>query len=343
MTIPTELEVESSEAAPGIPRRGATRSLGIAIEVLKRLGALIVTVLAASLVVVAALSLAPGSPISYLAGGQEVTPEVAARLTEQYHLDQPWFLRWLAWLTDAIHGNFGTSLFYQDTVAHLVTSRLPTTLLLVGYASVLTIALGVALGLASALRRGLLGSILSGASTTAIAVPPFVIAILLLAAFAVAWPVFPALGGGSGFLDQLYHLTLPAVSLALGASAAIARVTRASVQAELGREHVETAILRGLPRRTVVRRHVVRNALIPILTISGLSVAAMMAGTVVIESVFGLQGVGSLLVQAIGNKDYAVVQLIVPLLVFVFLVVNTVVDFSYRFVDPRLRDTGDRR
>jgi peptide/nickel transport system permease protein len=154
--------------------------------------------------------------------------------------------------------------------------------------------------------------------------------------FAVNLGWFPALGAGEGVLDRLWHLTLPAIALALSALAIVARVTRVSVREELGREHVQTAVSRGLPRHLVVRRHVLRNAAIPITTVTGITIASLIALSAVVERAFSLNGLGSALVIAAASKDFAVVQGISLVLVTAFVVTNTIVDFLYALLDPRV-------
>jgi len=148
---------------------------------------------------------------------------------------------------------------------------------------------------------------------------------------------FPVFGAGSGFAGRLWHLTLPAIALAFAWVAYVAQITKASVREELSKEHVETARSRGIPAPLIVRRHVFRNALIPITTVAGLTVAGLIAGAVVVEQAFGLNGMGSFLVQAAGQKDFAVVQAIALLLVATFVIANAVVDLVNGLLDPRLR------
>jgi len=154
---------------------------------------------------------------------------------------------------------------------------------------------------------------------------------------------FPAIGAGSGFTDRLWHLTMPAVALALAGTAYVARLTRSATNEELGREHVDTARGRGVPEPLIIRRHVLRNALIPITTVAGLTVAGLIAGSVVVENAFALNGLGSYLVTSVEQKDFPVVQAIALLLVAAFVVVNTIVDALYGLIDPRVRVTGGDR
>ncbi len=173
-------------------------------------------------------------------------------------------------------------------------------------------------------------------STVLAAIPSFVAAIILISVFAVRLGWFPTFGAGDGLTDRLYHLILPAIALSLTFIALVSRVTRSSMLDELHREHVEVAISRGVAKSTVVRRHVLRNALGPILTITGLLVAGLLVSSAVVESAFSLDGLGSLLVQSVDKQDFAIVQAIVLIVVFAFVVINTLVDLLYPLIDPRV-------
>jgi peptide/nickel transport system permease protein len=168
-------------------------------------------------------------------------------------------------------------------------------------------------------------------------IPSFVAAIVLITVFSVDLGWFPVFGAGGGLTDRLWHLTLPAVALALSWIAYVSQLTRASVREELHREHVDTARARGIPRRLIVRRHVLRNAMIPITIVAGLTVAGLIAGDVVVEQAFGISGLGALLDQSVAQKDFAVVQAISLILVAVFVVVNALVDVVNAALDPRVR------
>ena len=239
-------------------------------------------------------------------------------------------------LGGVLTGDFGRSVQFRQEVAGLVTSRLPTTALLVGYASVISLTVGVLLGALSALRPGPVDKSVLVGTTVATATPPFVAAIALIALFAVQLDWFPAFGNGEGVLGSLRALTLPAVALAFSVIGLLARVTRSAMLDELGRDHVEVARSRGLPARHVVLRHVLRNALSPIVTLTGVVVAGLVVSTSIVETAFGLSGVGSLLVQAVTVKDFPVIQAISLLAVAVFVVVNLAVDLLYPLLDPRV-------
>lgn len=274
--------------------------------------------------------------MAFLLGNRSGTPEQIAAIRAQYHLDDPFLLRYLSWLGDALTGDFGSSLVYRQEVAALIGSRVATTVLLVIYATVLISAGGIAMGLLAGLRGGRVDTAIGVLSSLFLATPPFVIGVLLAIVFAVGLGWFPVFGPGEGLLDRLYHLTLPAITLSLASAAFLARITRASVREELNREHVETARARGFAERHIVRRHVLRNASIPVVTVTGLNIAGLIAGSVVVENIFALDGLGSLFVRAILQRDFAIVQAVVLVLVTAFVLINLLVDLCYSALDPRL-------
>ena len=303
--------------------------------VVQRIGALVLTLLVASFLIFGALYLAPGDPATILAGGH-ATPAVLKQIRIQNHLNDPVWSRYWDWLTGILHGNLGQSFVYRENVTALLAPRVGNTVFLVIYASILILGVGITLGLSSALRRRL-GSVVTVGTAIGMATPAFVAAIVLITVFAVHLGWFPVFGAGTGFTDRLWHLTLPAIALAFSWVAYVTQITKASVREELGREHVETARSRGIPWPLIVRRHVFRNALIPVTTVAGLTVAGLIAGAVVVEEAFGLNGLGSFLVQAASQKDFAVVQAISLLLVATFVIANAAVDLVNSLLDPRVR------
>ncbi|MGW3937655.1 ABC transporter permease [Streptomyces phaeochromogenes] len=320
---------------PGRRRFPAHRFAAVA----KRLAGPLATLLISSFVVYAALTAAPGDPAVQLAGAH-ATPAQLATARHELGLDDPLVVRYWHWLTGLPQGQLGTSITYRTDVADLIGPRLGTTLFLIAYAAVLIALLGVTLGiLGGAFRR--LSPYVVTLTAVGVAIPGFVAASLLVSVFALKLGWFPTTGAGSGgFGDRVWHLTLPAVALALGWSAWVAQITRTSIRAERSREHVETARGRGIAPSLVFRRHVLRNASIPIATVLGLTVAGLLAGAVVVEQAFGLDGLGSLLISSVSAKDYNVVLAISVLLVAVFVVVTGLVDALHLLLDPRLRTKG---
>lgn len=303
-----------------------------------RLARMAITLLVASFVIFAASSVAPGSPLAALSGGRSLPPDSQRLLEERFNLNDPFLVRYVKWLGDAVRGDFGVSIGQRQEVSTLIAARIGITAQLVLYASIIIVVVGVALGIVAGLRPGFADSSVLVATAFLAAVPSFVAAVLLSLVFVARLDWLPALGEGSGFWGRIEHLTLPAFALALASLAIVARVTRAAVRAELDREHVQTAVSRGIPGRQIVRRHVVRNAAIPIVTVSGLVVASLVALAAIVERAFTLNGLGSYLVRAAASKDVAVVQGISMVIVLVFAVVNLVVDLLYAVLDPRVRD-----
>jgi peptide/nickel transport system permease protein len=235
-----------------------------------------------------------------------------------------------------VHGNFGISLQFRESVSALLAPRLPVTLELVAYASVIIFVFGLGLGLLPSLsaRLNVLVTVTAGVG---IAVPTFVAALVLVEVFALKLGWFPAVGTGTGFAGQVQHLTLPAFALAFSWAAYVAQISRASVREQQGREHVTTARGRGLPSPLVFRRHVLRNAAMPIVTVSGLTVSGLIAGSIVVETAFGIGGLGSLLVQSVSAKDNNVVLAISMILVVAFVLATTLSDLAHLALDPRIR------
>jgi peptide/nickel transport system permease protein len=304
---------------------------------LRRTGSLLLVLLVTSFAVFGLMYLAPGSPLSFVLGPRGGTPEQVARVTAQYRLDDPFFLRYFAWLGDVVQGNLGHSIVYRQDVTDLIGGRIGTTAGLIALATIIIAIVGIGLGLIASLKGGWADQVVTTLATLGLATPSFVIGVALISVFAVGLGWFPTNGSGRGGFYTLVHLTLPAVALAVASSAYLARITRASVLEEEGREHVQTAVARGLRSDIIIRRHVLRNALIPITTVLGLTIATLIAGAVVIENVFALDGLGSLLVRAILQRDFAVVQAVILVLVVAFVVINALVDFLYTLIDPRIQ------
>jgi peptide/nickel transport system permease protein len=308
--------------------------------VLRRLAGVVTTVAVASVVIFGALYLAPGDPASLLAGGNRPDPAALAAIRERHHLDDPFPVQYWHWLSGLLSGDPGVSLVLREPVTALIGARIGTTMLLVAYAAVLILTLGVAAGVLAAVGGRRVDRALTVLTTVLMAAPAFVAAILLIWLFATTLSWFPVFGSGTGFADRIHHLTLPALALSGGYVAYVSRITRSEVRAELAADHVAAARGRGLPRWTVLRRHVLRNAAPPIVAVSGVTVAGLFAATAVAEQAFGVAGLGSLLVQSAARQDLIVVQALSLLLVTVFVVVNMLVDVLNATLDPRLAKEG---
>jgi len=305
----------------------------------------VVTLGFASLVVFAVLDLLPGNAAEVMLG-ESATPESVAALGQKLGLDRPAPHRYLGWLHGLLTLELGNSHAYDAPIVDFVAERLAVTVPLALLAMAFTTVLALAAGLYAASRHNRAGDLgVMALSQLGIAVPSFWFGILLVMLFAVKLPWFPA-GGfpgwtqdeGGGFWDALQALVLPAVALAVVQAAILARFTRSAVLDVLREDFVRTARAKGLSRRAVLWGHVLRNAMVPVLTVMGLQFANLVTGTIVVENVFSLPGLGRLIFQAIGNRDLMLVQNIVMLLAASVITINFVVDVLYAVIDPRLKE-----
>ncbi len=306
----------------------------------RRLLALGLTLLAASLIVFTVMEVLPGDPAAVMLG-VGAQPDTLAALRAELGLDRPVVERYLRWLGGLLTGDLGRSYTYGVPVAELVAERLVVSLPLALLALTLAAALGIPTGVLAAARRGRPADTgLMALSQLGVAIPNFWFAVLLILLFAVQLRWLPAggfAGWGQGPWPGLRSLLLPAVALALPQAAILARVTRSAVLECLGEDYVRTARAKGLPPDAALWRHAVPNALIPVVTILGLQFSFLLAGTIIVEQVFYLPGIGRLIFQAIAQRDLIVVESLVVLLAAAVVVVNFLVDLAYAWLDPRLR------
>ena len=307
---------------------------------LKRLATFIATLMVASLVVFGVLDILPGNVADVMLG-ESATVESRAALVKKLGLDRPALVRYGEWLAGLAHADMGRSIAYDTPVATLIAERLQVTLPLAVMAMLLAAAIAITLGLYAASRHNQLGDVgVMVASQIGIAIPNFWFAIILILVFAVKLQWFSA-GGFPGWDDGLWEpikaLVLPATALAVVQAAILARITRSAVLDVLREDFVRTARAKGLSRRAVLWRHVLRNAMVPVLTVMGLQFANLLTGTIVVEYVFSLPGLGRLIFQAIANRDLIVVRNVVMLLAAAVIAINFIVDVLYAVIDPRLQ------
>jgi len=299
--------------------------------------ALVLLLLAASFIIFISIYFAPGDPLATLAGQRSMPPERMEKLQAQYHLDKPLMQRYFLWLGDVVRLDFGESISLREPVNDRIREAAPITIFLVIYAQLLVVLIGTVSGSIAACFRGWPDTVIIVATSIGVAIPNFVAAIILTMILAVNLDWFPVIGDGEYFWNRLYHLTLPAISQAIVASALLSRVARSSIRNELQNEHVQTAIARGLPAGLTFLKHVLRNASGPMLSVIGLQVPAMLAGTVVIERAFDLDGLGSLLLTGVNSSDFPIVQAVALIMVTATVVINVGVDIVLAFLDPRIR------
>ncbi len=307
---------------------------------LKRLLSLLISLAIASLVIFTVIEVAPGDPASFMLGINAQEDTLAALRTE-LGLDQTKVQRYLAWVGGMVQGDFGTSYQYRTPVAEMIGDRLWVSLPLALYALILSTLIAFPAGIYAASRRGKAGDIgVMGATQIGVAIPNFWFAMMLVLVFAINLRWFSAggfAGWNEGIFAALKSLTLPAIALALPQAAILARVMRSALLDVLGEDFMRTARAKGLSRGQALRRHGLRNAMIPVLTILGLQFSFLLAGGIIIEQVFYLPGLGRLIFQSISARDLIVVESVTMLLVFAVIVVNFAVDLAYAAVDPRLR------
>jgi peptide/nickel transport system permease protein len=311
---------------------------------LQRLLTFAATLAVASALVFAVLELLPGNAAQVILG-DSATAESLAALESQLGLDRPPLQRYLSWVGGLLQGRTADSLSYGTPTASLIAERLQVTLPLALLAMLMTVLVALTLGVYAAARHNQLGDVgVMAFSQIGIAIPNFWFAILLILLFAVqlGWVGAGGFPGwteddGGGLVDGLVALLLPAIALAVVQAAILARVTRSAVLEVMGEDFVRTARAKGLSRRQALWRHVLRNAMIPVLTVAGLQFANLITGTIVVENVFVLPGVGRLVFQAIANRDLVVVRDVVMFLAAVVVSVNLLVDLLVLLVDPRLR------
>ena len=307
---------------------------------LKRLATLVVTLIGATIVVFGVLEVLPGDA-ALIMMGPDAAPEAVRALATQLGLDRPPLQRYFAWIGGMFTGDLGLSYTYSSPVSELILERLAVTVPLALMAMALTTLLALCVGIYAASHHNKLGDVgLMGLTQVGIAIPNFWFAILLILLFSVHLQWFSAggfEGWGEGIFEGLKSLLLPAVSLAVVQAAILARITRSAVLEVLREDFVRTARAKGLSNRATVWGHVLRNAMIPVITVMGLQFAELLAGTIVVENVFYLPGLGRLIFQSISNRDLIVVRNCVMLLATMVVVVNFIVDVLYAVIDPRVK------
>ena len=312
--------------------------------VVRRLLHFIPVVLLASLVIFIGMRLAPGDPAELLAG-PDPSPATLAAIRARLGLDQSLALQFLYWLRDAATGDLGRSMVNGLPVGELVLQRLGATLELAVAGLLLSLVIGGALGIAAGLRpNSAFDRVVAGFSAVGLSLPLFWTGILLILWFSVGLGWFPVGGRAplsAGILPALSSLALPALTVAIGNAPIIARFLRNSIVETMKADHVRAALAKGLPRRVVIRDYVVRNSLIPMVTVAGIILGNLIGGAALVEIVFSWPGVGQLLVTALGNRDYSVVQGAMLVAIGGFLVANLLVDVSYGILDPRIRQSHD--
>jgi len=319
--------------------------------ILRRLLIAIPILLGVSMVTFTFANLAPGDPVSALVRpGSDFKPQDIEKIKVALGLDKPFHERYVAWLGQVLQGNLGAETIGQQSIAKQLAKRIPNTVLLMGTALLVSLVLGVLLGIASAFRQHTrTDAVLTTAVFAGISLPPYLLAMIVIYALAVlpfqlfGIKLFPANGIRDPvstwpiWVDQLWHLLLPAGVLAFAGTATFLRYTRASVLEAMRQDYVTTARSKGLGERAVRYRHILRNALLPVVTVLGLSLPALVVGALFVETLFSWPGVGSYAIEATKERDYPVIMAVALLTSVVIVLSNLLTDIAYAFVDPRIR------
>lgn len=284
----------------------------------------------------------PGDPVMMLMGAEaSPSPEAVAAMRAKLGLDQPVMTQYVHWLVAAAHGDLGTSLQDGYSISATISRNLPRTLELAAAAVLIAMLIGVPLGMMAALKRGTrLDTVLTSLSTVGISVPVYILGAMLILLFALRLDWLPASGYMRIERDPVEHfrrLLLPAFTLGLGLSASIARMTRSSVLDLLDQDFIRALRAKGTPERRIIWRHVLRNAAIPVVTIIGLQLGSLMGGAVLVEAMFNWPGLSTLLVKAVQNRDYPLVQGVILAIAGLYILINLLVDLLYSLLDPRVR------
>lgn len=308
--------------------------------VLRRLLAFIPTLFIAVTVIFIFTRLVPGNPVWALIGHQSVDERRVAEMTRELGLDRPVLVQYAVWLPRAMRGEFGTSIFYNRPVGAILLERFPVTLSIAGLAMVVTLLVGLPLGILAAIYRNSIVDTLSmGMAALGMSLPSFWLGFILVLVFSVNLQLLPS----SGYRDLsfgvgawLERLVLPVLALSAAQIALLVRMTRSSMLEVLGRDYIVTARSKGLRTRTVILKHGLRNALIPVVTVLGLTFALSLGGSVLIENVFAIPGLGQLITTAGIRRDYPVIEGAMVYLTLISLIVNLLVDLSYSLINPRV-------
>jgi len=304
----------------------------LAFFIARRLGRLLLTILIISTIVFFVIRIIPGDPALIIAG-LDATEEDLAAIRAKLGTDKPMAVQYFEWLSDIVRFDFGKSLISGEPVSRLIMQRFPLTLLLALMGIVIGIVIAIPLGVLSAVKRwsfwDYFGLVLS---QIGMAVPNFWLGIILLLLFAVRIPLFPLFGS-----DTLAHMILPALSLGFARAAIILRLARASMVEELSKEYVITARAKGLTDRMVKYKHALKNALLPVITVTGIQLGYMLGGAIIIEQVFSLPGLGRLFLFGIYQRDFPVIQGGVIFVAMIFCIINFIADIMYSVVNPRIR------
>jgi peptide/nickel transport system permease protein len=302
----------------------------------RRLLQLVPVAVGVTIVVFFMIHLIPGNPALTILG-IHATPQSIAELRKEWGLNRPLISQYLFFMDRLLHGNLGKSLIYGVSVSTLILHALPPTLWLIIYAAVLAVLVSVPLAMIAATKKdGARDQVVRAVPLVGLGMPTFWVGFLLLTVFAVNLRWFPVGGYGSGFLQHLHYMFLPALTVAIALAPVVIRSLRASMLSVLGADYITTARSKGVPGMRLFSRHVLRNAVIPAVTVLGINIGFLIGGTVIIENVFSIPGLGNLMINSIFQRDFPVVQGVTLAFAIMVVLVNLLADVAYAFLDPRV-------
>ena len=306
--------------------------------IVRRLLLLIPVLFFVSVLIFGMSHLSPTDPALVMVGGKQTSPEVLENIREKYHLNEPIYTQYLYWIKDAVNGDLGESFKQKQAVTGMIAERLPLTIQLVLMSLLITILISIPLGIIAAVKKNTWVDYVSSLfALSGVSSPVFFTGVLLVLLFSYKLDILPAFGTGDTVMENFKYLLLPSLALGVNMIALSSRITRSGMIEVLNTNYIQTAVAKGIPKHVVVLKHGLKNALIPLLTVTGLQLGFLIVGTVLVEYTFGLGGIGSLIVNGVQTSDYPVVQGTTLFMVTVFLLINLLVDVLYAVIDPRIR------
>ena len=309
--------------------------------IINRLIVAIPVLILVSVIVFSLIHLIPGSPVDFIFAEQHLTdPKIRAQFEEQLGLNKPLYVQYLSWVGKIIQGDFGESIFYRRKNIDLISERFPATLLLTVVAAMIAIIFAIPAGVISAIKRHTAADYVAMfLALFGVSIPHFWLGILLILVFSLYLPILPSSGYVASLkapLATLKHLILPALTLGTGMAAVVARMTRSEMLEETGKEYVRTARAKGVPERRVIFKHILKNAMVPVITVIGLHLGRLLGGAVIVEYIFGWPGIGGLVIDAVYSRDYPLIQGLILVFAVLFIAINFIVDILYKYVNPRI-------
>lgn len=306
--------------------------------IIRRLLTLIPVLFFVSILIFGMSHLSNTDPALVMVGGKQTSPEVLENIREKYNLNEPIWTQYYLWIKDAVKGDLGESFKMKQSVSGMIVDRLPLTIQLVLMSAFFTLIVAVPLGIIAAVKKNTWVDYVSSLfALSGVSSPVFFTGVLLVLLFSYKLDILPAFGTGDNVLENFKYLLLPSFALGVNMIALSSRITRSGMIEVLNTNYIQTAVAKGIPKRVIILKHGLKNALIPLLTVTGLQLGFLIVGTVLVEYTFGLGGIGSLIVQGVQSSDYPVVQGTALFMVTVFLLINLVVDVLYAVIDPRVR------